>query len=135
MDAGAQEDAARLRWPGHRRSTRQSVEYSSQMTPLETGLAPPRPSGDLGEDAAIEHVSRVQSISHCAFRGFDDDDVRILCTRLQLRPFRVSEMIVCKGEHASWMGIVLLGDLQVKIPNSEVVFQLHRGDLLGEVRS
>ena len=100
------------------------------ISPLDAGLAPPA-DGDFSTEYVIEHISRVQSTAHCPFRGFDEEDVAVLCTRLSITPFRAGEMIVAKGEAASWVGIILQGDLEVCVAVN-LTFPLHRGDLIGE---
>ena len=73
----------------------------------------------------------MQLVSH-QFRGFDDSDVQFLSQRMELIPFRPGEMILAKGEPATWTGVVLEGQLGVLI-SKDIIFHLHQGDFLGEL--
>ena len=48
----------------------------------------------------------------------------------QVTPFKAQDEILCKGEAASWVGVILKGELEVRISDSYSV-NLQRGSIIG----
>ena len=80
---------------------------------------------------AEDYLRKVQLVSE-HFHGFDDDDVQTLARTMDVVTFKEGEQILQRGEPASWVGIVLEGDLDVPVA-PQLTFHLHRGDFLGEL--
>ena len=63
---------------------------------------------------AEDYLRKVQLVSE-HFHGFDDDDVQTLARTMDVVTFKEGEQILQRGEPASWVGIVLEGDLDVPV--------------------
>ena len=87
---------------------------------------------EMDVESKAAELRSVQMVS-TAFHGFDDDDVHVLATAMQVVPFKAGDQILQKGEAATWFGILLQGYLDVLINSSAgLVFQIRRGAIFGE---
>ena len=83
------------------------------------------------EDDAFTLLERAQARSEF-FRGFDDDELRVLADNMAVMPFREGEVIMQKGEPASWVGILLDGKLAAR-EGRRVLGEQSPGDICGEI--
>ena len=82
-------------------------------------------------ELALTLLDRAQSRSQI-FRDFTEVELRELSENISTLSFGPGETIMQKGENATWVGILVDGDLDAVI-NGKVVGSLRAGDVCGEI--
>ena len=86
---------------------------------------------EVDADTAFELLQRAQSHS-LYFRGFEDEELRVLAERMNVMTFDKDDEIMQKGEPASWVGVVLDGKLEAR-DGRRVLGTSAIGDICGEI--
>jgi CRP-like cAMP-binding protein len=100
-------------------------------------------SGDMsavnGEGSSVmvasvfkETLSQVQKVG-TFFHGFGDDEIDTIFPFLTHFPFQDGDLLAQKGEQASWVGVLLTGQLDAKTDDGKVLGQLKPGFIVGEM--
>ena len=94
---------------------RGASEFVAHEAAARTSGVDRAPRRDRMVDLAVaeDELRSVQSVS-AGFHGFDDDEVALLAQRMSVVEFSDGEQILCKGEDASWFGVLLRGELEAK---------------------
>jgi CRP-like cAMP-binding protein len=88
-------------------------------------------TGDADVDEATQLI-REASRSSRFLQAFDAGDIASLATSISVVTFDEGEQILAKGEPATWVGIVLKGELAALV-DGQVVGTMGAGKIVGEV--
>eukprot|EP00965_Chrysotila_dentata_P013131 433246-Pleurochrysis_carterae.AAC.2 len=94
--------------------------------------SPEEEDDDVDPEEIMRLLERAQSRS-AVVNGFDETELRALARSMSVLPFAKDEMIMQKGEHASWVGIVLDGQLEARDDDGRVLGHAEVGDICGEM--
>ena len=84
------------------------------------------------EDEFKTELLSVQSLSRF-FRGFDDDEIEFISRFLSHFIMEDCQKIASAGEEASWVGILLTGEVSAITSMGDVLGRLQPGAIVGEV--
>ena len=124
-----------------RSKRRGSIDVAARMKAdiaavAATQAAAAEGAGVEGAEVSLEeHFEMLQrASSHSAyFRGFEDEELRILAANMAIFHFDVGETIMQKGESASWVGVVLDGELEARGEGGVRLGAANVGSLAGEI--
>ena len=105
-----------------RSKRRGSIDVAARMKAdiaavAATQAAAAEGAGVEGAEVSLEERFEMlqRASSHSAyFRGFEDEELRILAANMAIFHFDAGETIMQKGESASWVGVVLDGELEAR---------------------
>ena len=90
---------------------------------------PVDPDGRI--ELALTLLDRAQSRSQI-FRNFTEAELRLLAENIATLTFGPAETIMQKGEAATWVGILVDGELDAMV-GEKVLGSLKAGDVCGEI--
>jgi CRP-like cAMP-binding protein len=106
-------------------------EQSDAAQQSRLSIAPPAEGDDIDEETEMLFSQAVAANDILA--QLNEEDVSTMVSHLTVTPYDVDEMIVQKGETATWLGIVLSGSLQAYVNEKAVGPPMVAGALVGEI--
>ena len=124
-----------------RSKRRGSIDVAARMKAdiaavAATQAAAAEGAGVEGAEVSLEERFEMlqRASSHSVyFRGFEDEELRTLAANMAIFHFDAGETIMQKGESASWVGVVLDGELEARDESGVRLGAANVGALAGEI--
>ena len=112
--------------PPNSSSTQQQQQQAKSHTSTSTPLR-----SDISLDDALKLIAKTQRVS-AQFCGLTREQAALLVARGAVLALHPGEVLMKRGEQATFVAVCLAGTLEVHDADGTIVGRLHRGAMLGE---